>query len=55
MNNELILDLQRLEIDMKRIALRMLDIDDLLTKQHAHELYGASEIVYQWIRELEGE
>jgi hypothetical protein len=53
MNNELILDLQQMEIDMKRIALKMMNSGEE-AKKHAAELYGASEIVDQWIKELEG-
>jgi hypothetical protein len=53
MNNELILDLQQLEIDMKRISLKML-ISGEEAQKHATELYSASEIIHQWIEELEG-
>jgi hypothetical protein len=52
MNNELILDLQQLDIEMKRISLKMLKCGEEANK-HAIELYNASEIVYQWIKELE--
>jgi hypothetical protein len=52
MNNQLILDLQQLEIDMKCIALKMMNSGED-AKKHAIELYGASEIVDQWIKELE--
>jgi hypothetical protein len=54
MNNELILNLQHLENEMKRVALTMLSRDDdAESKKHAHELYGASETVRQWISVLE--
>lgn len=52
MNLKLLLALQDTANNMKQTAILMLDTKDYEHIKHAKELYGASEMVEQWIKEL---
>ncbi len=53
MNDELILALQDAANAMKNAAILMLDHTKPEQQEHAAELYGASEIIEQWIQKME--